>query len=114
MISLTCVREHLVDLADPVLDVGFDVFGDNLARLDDLVEELAEIVFGPGGFLVRLRPGRGDHLVQQIERLRFAGGGAGGLFGTAHTTNTWLKCGVLRITSFAMLRRARSAAFHSG
>ena len=47
--------EHLVDLADPVLDVGLDILGDHLARLDDLVQELFEVAsLRPVGFLIGL------------------------------------------------------------
>ena len=40
----------LVDLADPELDVGLDVLGDDLARLDHAFEELLEVVLGAVGF----------------------------------------------------------------
>ena len=50
----------------------------DLPRLDDLVEELAEIVFGPRGFLVGLGPGGGNDLIQQIDGFDFARGGRGG------------------------------------
>ena len=59
----------LVDLADPVLDVGLDVLGDDLARLDDLVEELLEVVLGALRLLVGLRPGGRDDLVEQARGL---------------------------------------------
>ena len=68
--------ELLVDLADPRLDVGLDVLGDDLARLDGMVQELAEVILGPLLLDVALRPGRRDHLVQQVGGFDGLPGGA--------------------------------------
>ena len=42
----------LVDLRDPEFDVRLHIFGDHLARLDDLFEELADVVLVPFPLLI--------------------------------------------------------------
>ena len=61
-------REFLVDLGDPALDVGFDVLGNDLARLDDVREELSKVIFGLGLLVGALRPSRREHLIEQAGR----------------------------------------------
>src|SRR5262249_45173483 len=58
----------LIKLFDPVLDIGLGVLGDNLARLDDLAEELFEVAFGPVGFLLVERPGGLDDGIKKGRR----------------------------------------------
>src|SRR5262249_3642026 len=53
----------------PVLDVRLDVLGDDLAGLDHLVEELAEVSLVPLFLAVALRLGGEQHLVEQVRRL---------------------------------------------
>src|SRR5262249_28974454 len=67
----------LVELGDPELDVLLDVLGDDLTRLDDLAQELLEVVLGAGGFLVALRLGGLDDLVEQARGLGGLGRGGG-------------------------------------
>src|SRR5262249_13359279 len=75
----------LVDGADPVLDVGLDVLGDDLAGLDHAFEELLEVGFGAVGLLVVLRLGRLDHLVEQAGGGDRLGGRVGGRLGLFRT-----------------------------
>src|SRR5260370_10900961 len=85
-------RQLLVHLGDPELDVRLDVFGDNLTRLYNLVEELFEKVLGTFGLFGALRPSCRNHLVQKaggFGRSR-RGSGAGGLFGSTHLDSSVL------------------------
>src|SRR5262249_30620028 len=97
-------RHFLVDLADPVLDVGLGVLGDDLAGLDGTFEELLEVGLGPVGLLVVLGPAGLDDLVEQARgfgRGRGCGAGRGGLFGWTHFASSVLAAGASTPSSFA-------------
>jgi hypothetical protein len=56
--------QFLVDRGDPGLDIGLDIFGYDLPRLDDLPQEFAQSVLGALMRHLIVRPSGVDHLIE--------------------------------------------------